>query len=301
MSTLLADIRFGVRMLFKSPTMTIIALLALTLGIGANTAIFSVVYSVLLRSFPYSNPEQLVLVWERRQGGRDQNVINLGNFTDWKEQNQVFSDMAVFFDRAINLTGDGEPEEVPVQFATTNLFSVLGTNAVVGRTFLAEDGRDAQTRVAVISYALWQRRFGGDSQIVGRQITLNNDPNHIISGARTDLGRQPQNATQHRGAAAASGPCHINSEVRQRRCRFATAIARLRPGVSIEQARSEMGTIAARLEQQYPMFNTMWGVNIVPLRTQFTGEIRKPLLILLGAVGFRSEEHTSELQSPCNL
>jgi putative ABC transport system permease protein len=286
MTTLLADIRFGTRMLFKSPAMTIIALLALTLGIGANTAIFSVVHAVLLRSFPYSDPEQLVLVWERRQGGRDQNVINLGNFTDWKEQNQVFSDMAVFFDRAINLTSDGEPEEVPVQFATTNLFSVLGTNAVAGRTFLAEDGRDAQTRVAVISYALWQRRFGGDSQIVGRKITLNNDPTTVIGVMPANFGWHIQRGTQVSKPADIWVPWHITNEVRQRRGRFASAVARLKPGVSIEQARSEMDTIAARLAQQYPMFNTLWGVNIVPLRTQFTGEIRRPLLILLGAVGF---------------
>ena len=114
MTTMLADIRFGARMLLKSPMMTFIALLALTLGIGANTAIFSVVNAVLLRTFPYTDPERLVLVWEKRQGGRtDQNVINLGNFTDWKQQNQVFSDMAVFFDRTFNLTSDGEPEEVP--------------------------------------------------------------------------------------------------------------------------------------------------------------------------------------------
>src|SRR6185436_16323116 len=136
MTTLLADIRFGLRMLLKSPMTTAIALLALTLGIGANTAIFSVVNAVLLRTFPYPNPEQIVMVWEKRQGVRtDQNVINLGNFSDWREQNQVFTDMAVFFDRTFNLTSDGEPEEVPVQYATTNLFSVLGTNAALGRTF----------------------------------------------------------------------------------------------------------------------------------------------------------------------
>src|SRR6185436_2461467 len=151
MTTLLADIRFGARMLFKSPMMTLIALLALTLGIGANTAIFSVVNAVLLRTFPYSDPERIVLVWEKRQGGRtDQNVINLGNFTDWKEQNQVFSDMAVFFDRNVNVTSDGEPEEVPGQLGTSNLFSVLGANAILGRTFVEEDGRDGQPRVIVI-------------------------------------------------------------------------------------------------------------------------------------------------------
>src|ERR1051326_8353604 len=112
MNAFLTDLRFGVRMLFKSPVVTIVAIIALTLGIGANTAIFSVVHAVLLRTFPYGNPDQLVLVWEKRQGGRtDQNVINLANYADWKAQNKVFSDMAVFFDRSLNLSGGGEPEE----------------------------------------------------------------------------------------------------------------------------------------------------------------------------------------------
>ena len=134
------DLRYGARMLLKQPGFTLIAVITLSLGIGANTAIFSVVNAVLLRTFPYSDPEKLVLVWEKRQGARtDQNVINLGNFSDWKEQNQVFTDMAVFFDRTFNLTSDGEPEEVPVQYGTTNLFSVLGTNALLGRTFVNDD------------------------------------------------------------------------------------------------------------------------------------------------------------------
>src|ERR1041385_2797500 len=145
MATLLADVRFGMRMLVKSPMMTFIALLALTLGIGANTAIFSVVNAVLLRTFPYADAERLVLVWEKRVGGRtDQNVINLANFSDWKEQNQVFSDMAMFFDRTFNLTSEGEPEELPGQYASTNLFSVLGTNPILGRTFVDDDGREGQ-------------------------------------------------------------------------------------------------------------------------------------------------------------
>src|SRR6185369_12553414 len=171
MTTLLADIRFGMRMLMKSPMVTVVALVALTLGIGANTAIFSVVNGVLLRTFPYHEAERLVLVWEKSPRN-DQNVINLGNFFDWKEQNQVFTDMAVFFDRSFNLTGDGEPEEVTGQFGTTNLFSVLGSNPVLGRTFAESDGRDGQPRVVVISYALWQRRYGGDQNIVGRQIAV---------------------------------------------------------------------------------------------------------------------------------
>jgi putative ABC transport system permease protein len=284
MTTLLADIRFGARMLVKSPMMTFIALLALTLGIGANTAIFSVVHAVLLRTFPYSDPEKLVLVWEKRQGARtDQNVINLGNFSDWKEQNQVFTDMAVFFDRTFNLTSDGEPEEVPIQYGTTNLFSVLGTNALLGRTFVNEDA--GQPRV-VISYGLWQRRFGGDSNIIGHQITLNEKVNTIVGVLPANFGWHIQKGTQASRPADIWVPFQIKNELRQRRGRFASAVARLKPGVSMDQAQREMDTIGARLAQQYPEFNATWGVNVVPLRTQFTGEIRRPLYILLGAVGF---------------
>jgi len=274
-------------MLFKSPTMTIVALIALTLGIGANTAIFSVVNAVLLRTFPYADAERLVLVWEKRQGGRtDQNVINLGNFTDWKEQNQVFSDMAVFFDRSMNLTSDGEPEEVPGEYTTTNMFSVLGAGPVLGRTFANDDGNDGQPRVAVISHGLWQRRFGGDRQIVGRQITLNEQPTTIIGVMPAGFGWHIQKGTQASKPADIWLPWQISNDMRRRRGRFASAVARLKPGISKDQAQREMDTIGVRLAQQYPEFNTNWGINVVPLRTQITGEIRRPLLILLGAVGF---------------
>ncbi len=289
MTTLLADIRFGVRVLLKSPMMTFIALLALMLGIGANTAIFSVVNAVLLRSFPYSDAEQIVLVWEKRQGGRtDQNVINLGNFSDWKEQNQVFSDMAVFFDRTFNLTSDGEPEEVPGQFGTTNLFSVLGANAIMGRTFTENDAAAAagQQTSIVISHGLWQRRFGSDPNIVGRTITLSQQPATIIGVMPANFGWHIQRGTQATKPADIWIPWQITNQMRQRRGRFASAVARMKPGVTREQAQREMDTIGARLAQQYPEFNTNWGINVVPLRTQFTGEIRRPLLILLGAVGF---------------
>ncbi|HSE19721.1 MAG TPA: ABC transporter permease [Pyrinomonadaceae bacterium] len=287
MTTLIADIKFGVRMLLKSPVMTFVALFALTLGIGANTAIFSVVNAVLLRSFPYKEPQQLALVWEKRQGARtDQNVINLGNFTDWKEQNNVFSDMAVFFDRSFNLTSDGDPEEVTGQFGTTNLFSVLGTNPLLGRTFAEDEGREGQPRVIIISYGLWQRRFGGNMQIVGRQISVNELPATIIGVMPATFGWHIQRGTQASKPADIWVPFQISNELRQRRGRFASAVARLKPGVSMDQAQQEMQTIGARLAQQYPNFNTNWGVNVVPLRIQMTGEIKRPLLMLLGAVAF---------------
>jgi len=285
--TLVADIKFGVRMLLKSPVMTFVALFALTLGIGANTAFFSVVNTVLLRSFPYKDPEQLALVWEKRQGARtDQNVINLGNFSDWKEQNSVFTDMAAFLDTSRNLTGDGEPEEITGQLATTNLFSVLGTNPVLGRTFAEDDGREGGPRVIVISYGLWQRRFGGDKLIVGRQILVNEQPATVIGVMPATFGWHIQGKSRARKPADIWMPLQITNELRERRGRFASAVARLKPGVSMDQAQHEMQTIGTRLAQQYPDFNTDWGVNVVPLRTQMTGEIRRPLLILLGAVAF---------------
>jgi putative ABC transport system permease protein len=289
MNNLLADLRFGVRMLLKSPTVTIVAIVALTLGIGANTAIFSVVHAVLLRTFPYSNPEQLVLVWEKRQGGQtDQNVINLANFADWKAQNKSFSDMAVFFDRSLNLSGGGEPEEVPVQYATPNLLSVLGATPILGRSFVEDDGRDAlrQPSAVVISYGLWQRRFGGDNGIVGRQIVLNNLPATVIGVMPANFGWHIQRGTEASKPADIWIPFQLTNDLLVRRGRFASCVARMKPGVTIDQARSDMQTISARLSQQYPEFLSTWSTNVVPLRTQFTGEVRRPLLIVLGAVGF---------------
>ncbi len=288
MRSLIQDLRYGVRMLVKSPAVTVVAIIALTLGIGANTAIFSVVHAVLLRSLPYTDGDRLAIVWEHRMRGKDnpQNVINLGNFFDWKEQNTVFSDMAAFFDLNVNLTGDGEPEEVPGQIATPNLFSLLGVSTIKGRTFLPDDGKTGQPQVVVISYDLWQRRFGGDSNIIGRKITLNNQTNEVIGVLAPNAGWYVQKGSQINHPPEIWSPWQISNDVRQRRGRFARAVARLKPGVTFEQAQNEVNIIGARLEQQYPDFNARWGVTVVPLRTQFTGDVRKPLLILLGAVGF---------------
>ena len=288
MTTLLADIRFGARMLLKSPMMTFIALLALMLGIGANTAIFSVVNAVLLRSFPYADPEQLVLVWEKRQGGRtDQNVINLGNFYDWKEQNQVFSDMAVVLRSQLQPHQRRRTGRSAGTVCHARTFSQCSGPMLFWVELLSTKTGAKDNRASiVISHGLWQRRFGGDSNIVGRQITLNERPNTIVGVMPPNFGWHIQKGTQASKPADIWIPWQITNELRQRRGRFASAVARLKPGVSMDQAQREMNTIGARLAQQYPDFNTNWGVNVVPLRTQFTGEIRRPLLILLGAVGF---------------
>ncbi|HEV2884230.1 MAG TPA: ABC transporter permease [Pyrinomonadaceae bacterium] len=288
LSTFGQDLRYGARMLIKTPAVTLIAIIALTLGIGANTAIFSVVHAVLIRSLPYDDGERLAIVWENRRSGKGnpQNVINLGNFFDWKEQNSVFSDMAVFFDRNVNLIGEGEPEELPGQIATPNLFSVLGVNPLMGRTFAPDEGKPGAPKVVVISYDLWERRFGRDPNIIGRKLTLNNEPNEIIGVLTPEVGWYIQKGSMISKAPEIWSPWQVSDELRQRRGRFARAVARLKPGVTMEQAQNEMNVIGARLEQEHPKFNTNWGVTVVPLRTQFSGRIRTPLLILLGAVGF---------------
>src|ERR1700694_834083 len=182
MNDLIQDVRYALRGLLKRPAFAFISVITLALGIGASTAIFSVVHAVLLRSLPYGSADRLVMVWgdRHRVGGRGTNTINLGNFFDWKEQNHVFEDMAGFFDLSAKLTSDGEPEEVPSEIATPNFFSVFVVNTIMGRAFSRDDGKPDQPDVIVLSYGLWQRRFGGDQHVVGRHVTMNNHDVTII-------------------------------------------------------------------------------------------------------------------------
>jgi len=287
MDSLIKDLRYALRSLFKRPAFTLVSVITLALGIGASTAVFSVVHAVLLRSLPYGNADRLVMVWEnnKRRDPKQQNVINLGNFFDWKEQNHVFEDMAAFIDRNSKLTGDGEPEEIPTQIATTNFFSVLGVNAIMGRTFTPDDGQPNQPDIVVLSYGLWQRRFGGQN-VVGRHLTINNRDAAVVGVLPNDFTLHIAKNSMTNKPAEMWRPWQISNELRERQGRFASAVGKLKPGVTLEQAQGEMNTIAARLTQQYPEFDTNWGILLVPMRAQFSGEIRKALLILLGAVGF---------------
>jgi len=288
METLIKDVHYALRNLLKRPAFTLISVITLALGIGAGTAIFSVVHAVLLRSLPYGSADRLVMVWEdiHRKGGKAENVINLGIFFDWKEQNHVFEDMAAFFDLSAKLTGDGEPAEVPSQIATPNLFSVLGVNAIMGRTFSPDDGKPNQPDVVVLSYGLWQRRFGGDRHIIGRHLIMNKRDVTVVGVLPMDFTLHIAKNSMNNKPAELWRPWQVSDDLRQRHGRFALAVARLKPGVTLSEAQVEMNTIAARLEKEYPDFDANAGVNLVPLRTQFSGEIRKALLILLGAVGF---------------
>ena len=165
--TLAQDIRYGVRMLAKHRAFTSVAVITLALGIGANTAIFSVVNELLLQPLPYRDAERITTVWEVAPEGRHQNTTSRANFRAWREQNTSFQHMAAFSDQRLNLTGTGEPEELSVQLATPELFKILGVEPLLGRTFLPEDDKADQPPVAVLSYALWQRRFGGQAKVIG--------------------------------------------------------------------------------------------------------------------------------------
>ncbi|MEO6725682.1 MAG: ABC transporter permease [Blastocatellia bacterium] len=286
METLWQDLRQGVRALLKQPGFTFVAVVALALGIGANTAIFSVVNAVLLQALPYRDADHLMTVWENnKRRGNDQNVINLGNYFDWKEQNRVFEDMATFFDTAANLTSGGEPEEIPGQIASSNLFSVLGVNPIHGRTFTVDDGKPGAPRVVLLGYGLWQRRFGGDPAVVGQKIILNNNETTVVGVMPADFNWHIRKGSMTRKMAEIWSPWQLSDANRQRSGRFAMAVARLKPGITPAQAQAEMNVIGSRLEQQYD-FNKNWGVNAVPLRAQFTGEVRLALIVLLCAVGF---------------
>jgi putative ABC transport system permease protein len=284
MQTLLQDLRYGARMLLKNPGFTLIVVITLALGIGANTAIFSVVNAVLIRSLPYGQAERLVTVWEKARTN-EQNQINIGNFLDWKAQNSVFTDMAAFADTRAILTGDGEPEEIPAQRATDNLFSVLGVNAMLGRAFTPDDSKPGQNNVIIISYGLWRRRFGGDPSVIGRKALLGNFENTIIGVAPPDFKWHIRKNSLTAAPAEIWTPLVVNDFMRSRQGRFASAVARLKPGVTLGQARAEMETIGRRLAEQYKDFNNGCSVTVIPLRQQLAGEIRQGLLVLMGAVG----------------
>jgi putative ABC transport system permease protein len=286
MKTMLQDLKYGARMFWKSPGFTLVAIIALALGIGANTAIFSAINTLILRPLPYRESDRLVAVWEyNRTRNVHQNVINPGNFMDWRDQSKVFEEMAAFIDFRTNLTGKEEPVEIPAQAATTNLFHVLGVEPIKGRSFTEEDATSDANPV-IIGYNLWQSRFGGDPKVVGQRITLSGQESTVIGVMPAGFQWFIKKGSLTGKPAELWAPIQFTEANRVRKGRSWSAIARLKPGVTREQAQAEMNTIGTRLEQQFAQFNTGWGVEVVPLREQFVGEIRPALWILLGAVGF---------------
>jgi putative ABC transport system permease protein len=274
------DLRYGLRMLARNPAFTIVVVIALALGIGANSAIFSVVNTVLLRPLPYKNPDALVIVWdEQTHLGFPKDTPSPANFLDWREQNTVFEGMAAMNERSFNLTGAGEPERLDGQRVSANLFSLLGVEPQLGRGFTAEEDKPG-SRVVILSHPVWQRRFGGDATIIGRALNLNGE-------AYTVVGVMPRGFEFPKPQVQVWVPIAFSAEeAAQRGSHYLEVLARMKAGVKLQQARAEMSMIAARLAKQYPEQNTRLGSVVTPLHEEVVGNIKPALLVLLGAVGF---------------
>ena len=280
METILQDLRYGVRTMFKNPGFTSVAIFALALGIGANTAIFSVVNAVLLRPLPFEQSDKLVMVWEKRlQLGRIRNTVSPPDFTDWRAQNQVFEDMAAFLSQGFNLGSSTEPERIQGASVSPSIFSILRARTRLGRTFEPEEDKPGSNSVAVISSGLWQRSFGSDPDIVSKTVTLNDKPYTVV-------GVMPGDFVFPNRRSEIWVPLTLSpDDAANRGGHSFTVVARLKDGVTLQQAQNDMNTIAAQLEQQYQV-NTGHGVNVFSLYEEVVAGARPALLILLGAVAF---------------
>jgi len=274
------DVRYGLRVLLKSPGFTAIAVLTLALGIGANTALFSVVNGVLVNPLPFPKPNELVAVYSRT-ATFEQSSISYPNFLDWQRENHSFAALAAFRGDDYNMTGTGEPERVHIHMVSAAFFPALGLNPVLGRNFRAEEDNAGATPMAILSEGLWKRKFGSSQDVVGKSITLNAKSHTIIGVAQGRItGLSPTDVYVPIGQ-------WNDPTFRDRRVSMGmTSIGRLKPGVSIEQARAEMDRIAESLAAAYPEADKGSGITLVPLKTDVTGDAKGILLVLLGAVSF---------------
>ncbi|MGB0033926.1 MAG: ABC transporter permease, partial [Candidatus Acidiferrales bacterium] len=280
MSGLLQDLKHSVRMLKKSPGFTAVAILTLALGIGANTAIFSVVNAVLLRPLPYNDPGRLMQVWEKNpKRGFPEFAVSLANFSDWQKQNHVFAQMAAVTGDDLNLTGAGSPQRVISADVSPDLFVLLGVQAELGRALQSGDDNAANPPVVVVSHALWQGGLGADPNIIGRKLTLDGKPRTVV-GVLPAHFRYPTDETQ------IWAPLILDERaMASRGAHWLSVIARLKLGVNQSQAQAEMDAISDRLQKDYPNTNTGWGVLMRSMQEEVIGDIKTTLLILMGAVG----------------
>jgi len=280
--TLSQDLRFGARILVKSPGFSFVAILTLALGIGANTAIFSVVNGTLIKPLPYEESERLVFVAEQAASG-GQAPVSYPNFTDWRAQNRVFERVSVFNSGGYTLTAGGEAELVVAGQVTADLFAALRVNAAIGRVFTNEDDRPGAAPVVMLSHDLWRRVFGGDPQVVGQRILLD-------GYGYTVIGVAPRGFSVPSRAAiwVSAGLMVAHRPDWQQRGNYPQfyGIARLKPGVTLEQARADLDNIAVNLEKQYPDTNKGRRVRLIPLLENYVGDTRAALRILMGAVSF---------------
>ncbi len=279
MGNLSGDFRSGFRFLRRNPAFAAFAILTLALGIGANTAIFSVLDAVLLRPLPYEDDARLMAIWEDASFvSFPKNTPSPANFADWRKRNRTFQDMAAARSRTANFTEDGAPELVFGAGVTSNFFSVLRVKPQLGRAFLEAEDRPGSA-VVLLSHGLWVRRYGADRSIVGRPVRMNGEKVTVV-GVMPPGVRIPYNTTEYWIPIALT-----NDEWNQRQSHFLSVVGRLKDGVSLEQARADMNDIAAQLEREHPASNKQVGAVVTPYREEITGNTRIALWVLLGAAG----------------
>jgi len=275
MEALFKDIRYGARTLLKSPGFTAVAVLTLALGIGANTAIFSLLHAVLVRPLPFNQPDELVQVYEDASAiGFPRGDVAGGNYHEWRRDQTVFTDMAALGMRSFSLTGDGDPERVLAHSATANIFSLLGVSPVLGRAFLAEDDKPGAQKVALLTYGLWQRRYASATDVINRDVLLDGEKYKVI-------GVLPERFQYLSDAIALWVPMAFTSEqLADHGNSNYSVVARLKPGVSVSQADAELQTISQRIERDNP--DTAQGLKSVvePLKEEILLDVRRPLLML---------------------
>ena len=277
------DLKHGCRVLLKAPGFALSAIVVLALGIGANTAIFGIVNGVLLRPLPFNEPDRLVQLWhtppQKQFPGVPKFALSAANYLDWQAQNTVFSSSAIYRFSQFRLTGNGEPQIVRAARVEPTFFSLLGTRPLVGREIGASDDVSGGQHVAVLSYRLWNSQFGGDRQVVGKTIHLDGD-------AYTVIGVMPASFAKPDSALLWVPLVWTAQEKAVRGEHSMAAVARLKPGVTVQQAQAQLDAIAARIAEQYPADSAGWGAAVVPLREETVGDVRRPLLLLFGAVVF---------------
>src|ERR1700733_2446961 len=282
--TLWQDVRYGIRVLRKNKGFAAVAAITLALGIGANTAIFSVVNAAILRPLPYPHPERLAILWGNVKRVRvERRGASYPDYLDWRDQTRSFETMAAFTGNKFALTGIDTPERISGEYVSQPYFSLLGIRAAVGRTFRPEEDQTPQRdAVVVLTDLAWKRRFGGDPGIVGSTIELDGRAYTVIGIAPPGFRGLTDNAEVF-VPFVMSG---FGEDLKERGNRWSRVLARLKTGASIVQAQAEMNAIASRLAQAYPGTNEARGVEGTPLKKEPVGDTRKPLLILLAAVGF---------------
>jgi putative ABC transport system permease protein len=286
LGTLRQDFKYALRRVLKRPGFTAVAVITLALGIGANTAIFSVVNAILLRPLPFDHPERLLLVWQTNPGIMETAPTSFPNYQDWRERNQVFEELAAwasYTTTKFNLTGGDLPEQVQYALCSSNLFPTLGVKPALGRTFTAQEEEQGGERVVMISHGLWQRRFGADPNFVGKSVTLDGNTYTVVGVLPSDF-----RFVSFPKEADVWVPLGLDPSQHRRYVRsilFLSVIGRLKPGVSPEQAQSNMASVARALADEYPE-NRNLGAKVVSLEKQVVGEIRPALQVLTAAVGF---------------